>query len=91
MAKPLHELLKHPITLPFAYSNPDIATCVCGNILINGEHEYIESNVLPGRFCDLVCLVRADKSTWIGCTIRDEDGEHYSEEKYMKIMEVVAC
>jgi hypothetical protein len=51
----------------------------------------MESGVIEGRFCDIVCLVRADRAKWIGCTIVDEFGNTYSEKKYLEVMEVIAC
>lgn len=75
-------LLRHHRTLV------DTQACVCGQRLQRGKHVYMESGVLAGRFCDTVCLVRADRAKWRGCTIIDEYGQDYSEEKYLRVMEV---
>jgi hypothetical protein len=91
VAKSLKDILKKPLDFPFVYINPDIQQCHCGQYLIKGEHECMESGVIEGRFCDIVCLVRADGAKWIGCTIVDEFGNTYSEKKYLEVMEVIAC
>ncbi len=86
MAKPLIELLKKPTAIK--YNKPDTKQCICGHNLTRGEHEFIESKVLKGRFCDTSCLIRADGAKWIGRTIVDEFGDYYTEQNYLKVMEV---
>lgn len=88
MVKNLAELLKKPIEFPFTYTNPDIKQCSCGQYLIKGEHECIESAVTGDRYCDIVCMVRGTGARWVGYTIIDEFGEAYSEQNYKQVMEV---
>lgn len=91
MAKSIQELLKKPIQLPFSFKNPDIQQCSCGQYLIKGEHECMESAVTGNRYCDIVCMVRGTGAKWIGCTIVDEFGDYYTEQNYLKVMEAIAC
>lgn len=83
MAKPAQELQKFPI--PYIY--PDTKRCQCGLSLTKGLHECMESGVLEGRFCDIVCLVKADGAKWNGGNIVDYLGNTYSEEEYLEVME----
>jgi hypothetical protein len=85
VAKQLIEIINVPTSIK--YNNPDTKQCICGYSLTQGEHEFIESKVLKGRFCDISCLIRADGAKWTGCTIIDEFGDSYTEQKYMKVME----
>jgi hypothetical protein len=91
VAKSLKDILKKPLDFPFAYINPDIQQCPCGQYLIKGEHECIESAVTGQRYCDIVCMVRGTGAKWIGCTVVDEYGDYYTEKKYLEVMEVIAC
>lgn len=65
-----------------------VEQCPCGHHVNPHEHAYVESKVTGGKYCDNVCLVRGTGARWVGCTIIDEFGDSYSEQKYFEVMEV---